>query len=147
MWGNENNLSLNVSKTKELISDFGKKREHAPTYINGTEVERVKSVKSLGVTITKDLSWTIHADAAVKKAQERLFFLSRLRKFGMSIRSLTNLYRCTIESTLSSKQLRLQIFYLKVWRRQNRVIKGKFELIFEKQECVGLQGEDWERHQ
>eukprot|EP00061_Rhincodon_typus_P008163 g30543.t1 len=43
------------SKTKELIINFRKKEgEHAPIYINGTEVERVKSVKFLGVTITND---------------------------------------------------------------------------------------------
>eukprot|EP00061_Rhincodon_typus_P006113 g26409.t1 len=37
----------------------------------------------------------------VKKAQQHLFFLGWLRKFGMSIRSLTNFYRCPIESILS----------------------------------------------
>eukprot|EP00061_Rhincodon_typus_P004703 g23232.t1 len=37
-WCNENNLSLNISKTKELIIYFRKNgREHAPIYINGTE--------------------------------------------------------------------------------------------------------------
>eukprot|EP00061_Rhincodon_typus_P003694 g20741.t1 len=36
------------SKTKELIINFGKKGgEHAPIYINGTEVERVKSIMFL----------------------------------------------------------------------------------------------------
>eukprot|EP00061_Rhincodon_typus_P006192 g26563.t1 len=40
-WYNENNLSLNICKTKELIINFRKKgREHAPIYINRTEVER-----------------------------------------------------------------------------------------------------------
>eukprot|EP00061_Rhincodon_typus_P010230 g34360.t1 len=72
-----------------------------PIYINGTEVERVESFKFLRVMITDNLSWTFHIDAMVKKAQECLFFLRRLRKFGMSLRSLTNLYRCTIESILS----------------------------------------------
>eukprot|EP00061_Rhincodon_typus_P014196 g41075.t1 len=66
------------SKTKELIIDLRKKGgEHAPIYINGTEVERRSSNK---------------------KAHQHLFFL---RKFGMSMRSLTNFYRCTIESILS----------------------------------------------
>eukprot|EP00061_Rhincodon_typus_P003778 g20940.t1 len=81
-------MSLNVGKTKELIDFRKKRREHSPTYINGTEVERVKS-KFLGVTITDDLSWTSHIDVTVKKAQQRLFFLRQLRKFVMSIRSLT----------------------------------------------------------
>eukprot|EP00061_Rhincodon_typus_P010107 g34138.t1 len=49
MWCNENNLSLNVGKTKELIMDFRKKGgEHTPIYINRTEVERMKGVKFLG---------------------------------------------------------------------------------------------------
>ena len=40
----DNNLSLNVSKTKELIVDIRKqKREHAPIHINGTAVKRVSS--------------------------------------------------------------------------------------------------------
>eukprot|EP00061_Rhincodon_typus_P007721 g29706.t1 len=102
MWCNENNLSVNVGKSKELIIEFRKKGgEHAPIYINGTEVERVKSIKFLGVMITTDLSWTSHVNATVKKAQQHLFFLRRLRKFGMSTRSVTNSYRYTIESILS----------------------------------------------
>eukprot|EP00061_Rhincodon_typus_P003417 g20035.t1 len=92
MWCNENNLSFDVSKNKELNIVFRKKGgEHAPTYINGTEVETVKSIKFLGVTITNDLSWTSHIDVTVKKAQQHRF----VRKFGTSIRSLT------IESILS----------------------------------------------
>eukprot|EP00061_Rhincodon_typus_P013197 g39417.t1 len=102
MWCNENNLSLNIGKTKELVIDFRKKgRKHAPIYINGTEVERVKSIRLLRVTITDNLSETSHVDAMVNKAQQRLFFLRRLRKFGMSMKFLTNFYRCTIESILS----------------------------------------------
>eukprot|EP00061_Rhincodon_typus_P012258 g37882.t1 len=98
-WCNENNLSLNVGKTKELIIDFRKKGgEHSPKYINGTEVERVESVNLLRVTITDNLSWTSHVDTMVKKAQQCLFFL---RKFGVSIRTLTNFYRCTSENILS----------------------------------------------
>eukprot|EP00061_Rhincodon_typus_P005736 g25610.t1 len=65
--------------------------EHAPIYFNGTEVERVKSIKFL------DLSWTSHVNATVKKAQQHRW----LRKFGMSITSLINFYRCTILSILS----------------------------------------------
>jgi hypothetical protein len=37
----------------------------------------------------------------VKKAQQRYFNLRRLKKFGLSPKTLTNFYRCTIESILS----------------------------------------------
>eukprot|EP00061_Rhincodon_typus_P013055 g39189.t1 len=61
----------------------------------------VKSIKFLGVTITNDLSWTSHVDATVKKAQQHFSFLRLLRKFGMSIRTLGNFYRCTVENIQS----------------------------------------------
>eukprot|EP00061_Rhincodon_typus_P014259 g41175.t1 len=102
MWCNENNLSLNVGKTKELIIDFRKKRgEHVPIYINGTEVQRVESVKFLGMMKTNNLSWTSHVGATVKWTQQRVFFLRQFRKCGMSLRTLTNFERCTIENILS----------------------------------------------
>eukprot|EP00061_Rhincodon_typus_P016793 g45188.t1 len=73
----------------------------APIYINRAEVTKVKNIKILGTTMTDNLSGTSQADATVKKTQQYLFFLRWLRKFGMSIRTLTNSYRCTIESILS----------------------------------------------
>ncbi len=36
------------------------------------------SLKVLGVHITKDLTWSAHTDAVLKKAHQRLFFLRRL---------------------------------------------------------------------
>jgi hypothetical protein len=42
-----------------------------------------------------------HTDSVVKKAQHRLFNFRRLKKFGLSPKTLTNFYRCTIESILS----------------------------------------------
>eukprot|EP00061_Rhincodon_typus_P011603 g36750.t1 len=83
----------------ELPQKGGK---HAPIYINRTEVERLKSIKFLGVMIIDNLSLTSHVNVTVKKAQQHLFFLRRLRKFGMFISSVTNFYRNTIESILSS---------------------------------------------
>eukprot|EP00061_Rhincodon_typus_P011052 g35792.t1 len=74
---------------------------HALVCINGAEVEMVQSVRFLGVMIANNLSWSIHVDTTVKKAQQHLYFLRRLRKFGMSTKTLINFYRCTTESILS----------------------------------------------
>ncbi len=58
-WCSDNNLSLNVEKTKEIVVDFRRVHtQHAPLTINGATVERVSSTKFLGVHITEDLSWT-----------------------------------------------------------------------------------------
>jgi hypothetical protein len=102
VWCQENNLSFNVSKTKEMIMDFRKKqREHPHIHIDETVVEKVESLKFLCVHITDKLKWFTHTDSVVKKAQQHLFNLSRLKKCGLSPKTLTNLYRCTIESILS----------------------------------------------
>ena len=47
------------------------------------------------------LKWSTHTDRVVKKAQQRLINLRRLKKFALSPKTLTNFYRCTIESFLS----------------------------------------------
>jgi hypothetical protein len=53
VWCQDHNLSLNVSKTKELIVDNRKRRAvQAPINIKGAEVERVESFNFLGVHIT-----------------------------------------------------------------------------------------------
>ena len=58
-WCQENNLTLKVNKTKEMIVDFRKQqREHPPIHIDGTVVERVVSFKFLGVHITDKLKWS-----------------------------------------------------------------------------------------
>eukprot|EP00061_Rhincodon_typus_P008510 g31189.t1 len=84
-----------------LEAGEGKEGGHVPIYINGAEMERVQSVNFLGTAMTNNLSWTFSINAIVKKAQQHLFFLWQLRKFGMSIRTLTNFYRCAIESIQS----------------------------------------------
>ena len=77
----ENNLSLNVNKTKEVIVDFRKQqREHRPIHIDVTVVEEVESFKFLCVKITNKLKWSTHTDSMVKKAQQlpdKLNFFAR----------------------------------------------------------------------
>ena len=53
VWCQDKNLSLNVTKTKEMIVDYKKKRtEHTPSLLEGAAVEQVESFKFLGVHIT-----------------------------------------------------------------------------------------------
>ncbi len=80
-WCQENHLSLNIDKTKELVVDYRRQsREHTPITIDKTPVERVNRFKFLGVHITEDLTWSAHTDAVLKKTHQRLFFLRCLRK-------------------------------------------------------------------
>ncbi|KAK1785739.1 hypothetical protein P4O66_003099 [Electrophorus voltai] len=102
-WWQENNLLLNVSKTKELILDCSKKQErhYQPVRISGTTLERVDSFRYLGVHISQDLSWSRHTNSPAKKARQRLYHLRRLRDFRLPSKVLRNFYTCTIESILT----------------------------------------------
>ena len=64
-------------------------------------MEKVESFKFLGVHITDKLKWSTHTDSVVKKAQQCLFNLRRLKKCSLLPKTMTNFYRCTIESILS----------------------------------------------
>ncbi|KAI3355887.1 hypothetical protein L3Q82_004437 [Scortum barcoo] len=101
-WCSNNNLVLNTSNTKEVIVDYRKSRrtEHAPLLIHGEAVERVNNIKFLGIHITSDLTWSMNTAHLVKKAQQRLFFLRKLKRAGLSPQLLTNFYRATTESIL-----------------------------------------------
>lgn len=101
-WCTDNNLVLNTSKTMEVTVDYRRTRKtaHAPFFIHREEVERVDNVKFLGIHITSDLTWTLNTSHLVKKAQQRLFFLRKLKRAGLSPQLLRNFYRATVESIL-----------------------------------------------
>ncbi|MCI4377478.1 hypothetical protein PGIGA_G00204120 [Pangasianodon gigas] len=102
-WCRNNNLSLNITKTKEMIVDYGKKqvRNYSPLLIKGATVERVRNFKYLGVHLTEDLSWTTHINSLVTRAHQRIYHLRRLARFRVSHRVLKAFYTGAVESLLS----------------------------------------------
>ncbi len=101
-WCGANNLSLNVSKTKEVMMDFRQNSgDHPPLTIDSLSVKRVSCTKFLGVHIKEDLTCTTKSTSLSKKAQQRLHFLRRLKR-SLSPPILTTFYRGTIESMLTS---------------------------------------------
>ena len=85
-----------------MIVDYKKRRtEHTPILNDGAAVEQVESFKFLGVHITNKLSWSKHTKTVVKRAQQSLFPLRRLKRFGMGPQILKRFYSCTIKSILT----------------------------------------------
>ena len=103
MWCQDNNLSLYVSKTKELIVDYRKRRaEPAPINIDGAVVERVESFKFLGVHINNELSWSKHTKTGVmKRAWENPITTQETEKIWHGSSDPQRFYSCTIESILT----------------------------------------------
>ncbi len=100
-WCGANNLSLNVSKTMEVVMDFRQNLgDQTPLTIDSSTVERVS--KFLEVHIKEDLTWTTNTASLSKKVQQRLHFLRRLKRASLPPPILTTFYRETIKSVLTS---------------------------------------------
>ena len=80
-WCQNNNLSLKITKTKEMIVDYTKRRtEYAPILIDGAVVEQVESFKFLGLHFTNKLERSKHTKTVVKRRrQQNLFPLRKLK--------------------------------------------------------------------
>ncbi|KAM4594391.1 uncharacterized protein V3H82_000764 [Fundulus diaphanus] len=102
-WCRDNNLLLNVSKTKEVVVDFRRGHtQHLPLTIELFLPVMRCCTKFLGVHISEDLSWTTNTASLAKRAQHRLYFLRKLRRASAPPDIMTTFYRGTIESILSS---------------------------------------------
>ena len=68
-WCEENNLILNVDKTKELIVDFRRKHKNIkePVYIHDNVVEQVGSFKLLSTYLANDLTGIIDCHEILKR--------------------------------------------------------------------------------
>ena len=75
--------------------------EQAPIQIDWDVVERVESLKFLGVHLTNNLSWSKHTKKVMKKARQCLFPLGRLKRFDMVPQILKKCYSCPIDNMVA----------------------------------------------
>ena len=68
-------------------------------YINNKEIQQVKSVKSLGVYINENLSWSKHIEYIYKKVGPLLGLLRRIRNF-VDIDTLITIYKALVQPHL-----------------------------------------------
>ena len=76
---------------------------------NNEVVEQVEVFKFLGCFIYYYLDWTAHTDEILTKAQQRMYFLARLKPFALqndfsrrkSQKILVNFYQSLIQSILT----------------------------------------------
>ena len=80
-----NNMKLNPGKCKNMIVDFLQynTNEWRPITTGGTQIETVSGFKLLGVYLSNDLTWSLHCDYIIKKANKRLYALRNLKKAGV----------------------------------------------------------------
>ena len=112
-----------------MIVDFRRKKTSPPSplVIDGRTVEVVQHFKFLGSTIASNLTWEQNVVNIVKKAQQRLYFLRRLRLFGLTTQVMLNLYRAVIESVLTFS---ITVWFGLMYTEGNAQIKQSCENCF-----------------
>ena len=99
-WAMRNNLTLNNSKTVEIIFSRPRSRRAItpPALIPG--IVRSESMKMLGVTISKTFSVSQHIDETVSTSACALFALRTLRAHGLNEAGLDHVFKSLILSRL-----------------------------------------------
>jgi hypothetical protein len=97
-WATNNNAVINVKKSKLLyISKNSPLKDILPKEI--LSFKACNSLKLLGVTWTKNLSFKVHVDSLIKRASQRLHFLRILKRL-LPKEELWNIYYSLIRSLL-----------------------------------------------
>ena len=100
-WSCSNKMTVNTSKTKEMVIYFGKKYMKADipvTRINSNVIERVDQFKLLGLVFSADLSWGPHVEYIVAKASRRLFAICQMIRSRIPVADIIEVYCSVIRS-------------------------------------------------
>ena len=76
-----------------------------PLVINDEEVKIVGEYKYLGSIIDSKLNWSPNDLALLKKSNQRLYFMKRLKSFNVCPKLLQLFYRATVESVVTFNSL------------------------------------------
>ena len=105
-WCDRNYLELNVTKTKELVINFRRAKVNMDQIIiRGQPVEIVTNYKYLGTIIDNKLDWSPNIEACCKKANQRMYFLRKLKQFKVDKNILVRFYQTIIQSAMFYNQV------------------------------------------
>jgi hypothetical protein len=97
-WCTDNGMTLNTAKTKTMLLKLSP-NSRVPTVLS--PVELVNSYKFLGVYIDEFLSFNVHVDYVIRKANKRLYGLIQLKRLGICCTKLCMFYISHIRSVLT----------------------------------------------
>ena len=90
-WADCNKLLINTSKTKEIVFKRPSLRQYVPP-LPITHIEQVDHVMLLGVFFTPTLTTSTNINSVIAVINQLLYLLNQLRKHGLDIRSLTQIF-------------------------------------------------------
>ena len=99
-WSIANKLNINKTKTVEIIfwrTSQIKVKYHIPNIV---EVERVDSVKLLGVFLTSNIFWSLQINQLVTGITRKIYVLNQLKHMSLGIDGLNSVFRAMVLSRI-----------------------------------------------
>ena len=131
-YANARGMRLNPTKCKEMLFDFLHYRLPIQSRLStgAHAVESVESFKLLRVHFSWNLTWSVHCDKIIKKANKRLYIIYKLRKAGYSTKDLVSVYGTLIRPILE--------YAAPVWSALPSCLASDIEMIQKKAMCAIL---------
>lgn len=100
-WKKQTLQVLGTCLSSDMYSSNKKAKHHFDAVtVNSKEIDRVDSVKLLGVTITSTLQWNCHVLEVIKKPNKRMYFLTLLKRANVPAHDIICFYRTCIRPVL-----------------------------------------------
>ena len=102
IWFRANKLTANINKASKFMVSYGSRNVRHYDFeikMGTSKLERVKTMKYLGVMLDEQLSWDCHIDYIRKKLASATGMLSKL-KYYVNTASLINIYHSLFKSRL-----------------------------------------------
>ena len=95
-------MKINHKKTKIVPFNFFKKSDFLPQphFPDCDLLEVIYETNLLGVTLTRNLSWSSHVNDITRRATQKLWVMIRFKSMGSTTEQLTTVYQTRVRSTL-----------------------------------------------
>ena len=91
-------MKLNEKKCKYMVFSRSESKFATRLQVNNIYLERVPTMKMLGVWVSEDLTWSKNCQEICIKAYSRISMITKLKYVGVSIEDLLDIYILYIRS-------------------------------------------------
>ena len=99
LWFKDQNLIVNVSKTKWVLFSKNKNTDTSKLFCNGKEVERVETFVYLGVTLDSNLNYKCHTEKVKGKVALAIGLIERMKR-NINVRMFSLLLNAYVFSVI-----------------------------------------------
>ena len=127
-------MQLNPAKCKVMSVDFLHNNSYQLLTVASSDVvlEHVSSFKLLRVYMAKDLTWAVHCDFMLKKANRGLYALRSLRRCGVTASDMILVYTSLVRSIVQYAYVMFSNLPLYLLDAIEKMQKRALQIIFPK---------------